>query len=274
MTCSSSSARYSSRLPGKCWYSTGLLTPARSAMSSIAAAWKPWATKTSCAARSNCSRRAPRGRRDVRRLGAAAGRGVCMAPSMLPAGSVGRAAAQPTGLPSDGDARRVPPFRRPRRARRAAGRLPSSDARCRGCAACCRPGRAGRSPMRGGEVFVRHTPWTGSGRRRRSAPRASARSTCTAWVARPPTGPTWPRCSPSASTGGHWTCRASGGRSRRRAGTTRSAGTARRSSTCSSTCVDLPGARAAVSRCTCSATPSAAWSACWSPLAVPTWWRR
>ena len=33
-----SRARYSSSLPGKCWYSTGLLTPARSAMSSIAAA--------------------------------------------------------------------------------------------------------------------------------------------------------------------------------------------------------------------------------------------
>ncbi len=37
--CWSSSARYRSSLPGKCWYSTGLLTPARSAMSSIAAAW-------------------------------------------------------------------------------------------------------------------------------------------------------------------------------------------------------------------------------------------
>ena len=35
---SSSSARYSSSLPGKCWYSTGLLTPARSAISSMAAA--------------------------------------------------------------------------------------------------------------------------------------------------------------------------------------------------------------------------------------------
>ncbi len=35
----SSSARYSSSLPGKCWYRTGLLTPAASAMSSIAAAW-------------------------------------------------------------------------------------------------------------------------------------------------------------------------------------------------------------------------------------------
>src|SRR5215471_8633834 len=52
----SSSARYSSSLPGKCWYRTGLLTPARSAMSSIAAAWYPCATKTSCAAASSCLR--------------------------------------------------------------------------------------------------------------------------------------------------------------------------------------------------------------------------
>src|SRR5215471_10937607 len=62
---SSSSARYSSSLPGKCWYSTGLLTPARSAISSMAAAWYPWATNTSCAAPSNCLRRAGRGSRVV-----------------------------------------------------------------------------------------------------------------------------------------------------------------------------------------------------------------
>src|SRR5215469_15453105 len=60
---SSSSARYSSSLPGKCWYSTGLLTPARSAISSIAAAWYPWATKTSRAAPSSCRRRAGFGSR-------------------------------------------------------------------------------------------------------------------------------------------------------------------------------------------------------------------
>lgn len=35
---SSSRARYSSSLPGKCWYTTGLLTPASSAMSSTDAA--------------------------------------------------------------------------------------------------------------------------------------------------------------------------------------------------------------------------------------------
>ena len=34
-------------------------------MSSIAAAWKPWATKTSCAAASNCLRRAPRERPEL-----------------------------------------------------------------------------------------------------------------------------------------------------------------------------------------------------------------
>src|SRR5215469_11139221 len=60
---SSSSARYSSSLPGKCWYSTGLLTPARSAISSIAAAWYPWATKTSRAAPKSCRRRAGFGSR-------------------------------------------------------------------------------------------------------------------------------------------------------------------------------------------------------------------
>ena len=36
--------------------------------------------------------------------------------------------------------------------------------------------------------------------------------------------------------------------------------------------VDRPGA-APGGRCTWSATPSAGWSACWSPAAVPTWWR-
>src|SRR4051794_10290523 len=60
-------------------------------MSSIAAAWKPWATNTSCAACSSCIRRALRGRRDVRRTGAAAWRGFCMAGQMLPAGHRGRA---------------------------------------------------------------------------------------------------------------------------------------------------------------------------------------
>src|SRR3954454_25341556 len=68
----SSSARYSSSLPGKCWYNTGLETPARSAMSSIAAAWYPFATNTSCAASSSCARRASRGRR-LPRFGAVSG---------------------------------------------------------------------------------------------------------------------------------------------------------------------------------------------------------
>src|SRR5437763_1894518 len=54
-------------------------------MSSIAAAWKPWATKTSCAARSSWTRRAPRGNREVRRAGRAGVlRGCCMTPGMLP----------------------------------------------------------------------------------------------------------------------------------------------------------------------------------------------
>ena len=38
---SSSSSTYSARLLGKCWYSTGLVTPAASAISSIDVAWKP-----------------------------------------------------------------------------------------------------------------------------------------------------------------------------------------------------------------------------------------
>ncbi|CNI61528.1 Uncharacterised protein [Mycobacterium tuberculosis] len=38
-TCRLSTARYSSSLLEKCWYRTGLLTPARSAISSIPAAW-------------------------------------------------------------------------------------------------------------------------------------------------------------------------------------------------------------------------------------------
>src|SRR5437763_3226326 len=62
----SRSARYSSSLPGKCWYSTGLDTPARSAMSSMAAAWYPCATKTSSADSSSCARRALRGSRPPR----------------------------------------------------------------------------------------------------------------------------------------------------------------------------------------------------------------
>ena len=42
---SSSSSTYSARLVGKCWYSTGLVTPAASAMSSIDVAWKPCSAK-------------------------------------------------------------------------------------------------------------------------------------------------------------------------------------------------------------------------------------
>ena len=48
---------------GKCWYSTGLLTWAVSAISSMAAPWKPRLTKTSCAARISCRRRSSRGSR-------------------------------------------------------------------------------------------------------------------------------------------------------------------------------------------------------------------
>ena len=70
--------------------------------------------------------------------------------------------------------------------------------------------------MRGGEVFVRRTPWTGPVDGSDGA-RASGRCTCTAWAARRRTGPTWPPCSPCASTAGRSTCPASAARSRRRA---------------------------------------------------------
>ena len=86
-----------------------------------------------------------------------------------------------------------------------------------------------------------------SGRRRGPArwtvptARASARSTCTGWVARRRTGPIWPPCWPSGSTAGRSTCPASAARSRRRAGGTRSAGTCGPSSTCSSTSSEQPG---------------------------------
>src|SRR5699024_7707986 len=62
----SSRARYSSSFPGKCWYSTGLETPARSAISSIDALWYPSWPKTSSAPSNSCARRASRGRRPER----------------------------------------------------------------------------------------------------------------------------------------------------------------------------------------------------------------
>src|SRR3954447_7519791 len=148
-TCSSSSARYSSRLPGKCWYSTGLLTPARSAMSSIAAAWNPCATNTSCAARSSWSRRAPRGRRDVRRLVAAAGRGGCMSGVMLPAGLRTACRAHPRGLPSIPMTEATAPD-----AVLSETPLPPLDS-------LVPPWPGEDVPVHGGEVFVRSTPWSG-----------------------------------------------------------------------------------------------------------------
>src|SRR5580693_4998264 len=62
----SSRARYRSSLPGKCWYRTGLLTPARSAISSMAAAWYPCVTNTSSAASRSCRRRSCLGSRVLR----------------------------------------------------------------------------------------------------------------------------------------------------------------------------------------------------------------
>src|SRR6516162_3903861 len=51
---SSSSSTYSARLLGKCWYSTGLVTPAASAISSIDVAWKPCCEKRSRATSKSC----------------------------------------------------------------------------------------------------------------------------------------------------------------------------------------------------------------------------
>ena len=131
-------------------------------------------------------------------------------------------------------------------ARRRDGRVPAvlSVGRPAARAHLAAPAVAGRAtlPVRGGEVFVRHTPWPGpvDGRRATARP-ASGRSTCTGWAGRRPTGPTWPRCSPSGSTAGRSTCPGSAGPSRRRAGGTRSAGTCAPSSTSSSTSRALPG---------------------------------
>lgn len=62
----STTARYRSSLEGKCWYRTGLLTPAWIAISSIPAEWYPRSTKISLAASSNCNLRALRGKRVLR----------------------------------------------------------------------------------------------------------------------------------------------------------------------------------------------------------------
>src|SRR4051794_27099901 len=123
-------------------------------MSSMAAAWKPWATNTSWAARSSCSRRAPRGRRDGRRLLAGTGRGGCMTEGMLPAGS--RTACRPAG-----DYGRVD-VRGPS-ARRRGGRRPArpSPTPLPQLTSLLPPWPGTQVPVRGGEVYVRTTPWRG-----------------------------------------------------------------------------------------------------------------
>src|SRR5215218_5699966 len=124
-------------------------------MSSMAAAWKPWATNTSCAARSNWSRRALLGRRDVRRLFTAAGDGGCMTEPMLPAGS-------PTALRAAGDYLRmdvrVPPPPGRTRGRPARRFLRHALAAVDGIAAAV----AGEGdPRPRGSGLIRSTPWTG-----------------------------------------------------------------------------------------------------------------
>src|SRR5215217_3309031 len=122
-------------------------------MSSIAAAWKPCATKTSCAARNSWTRRAPRGRRDERRLFTAAGRGGCMAPGMSPASSPTACRAHPEGLPSVAMSE-APASDAGRSATLSATPLPPLKA-------LLPPWPGEEIPVRGGAVFVRTTPWTG-----------------------------------------------------------------------------------------------------------------
>src|SRR3954447_18640057 len=120
-------------------------------MSSIAAAWKPWATKTSWAARSNCSRRAPLGRREVRRLLAGAGRGGCMTRPMLPAGS--RTACRAAGITVESMSGTTTAD--------AAPAAPSSTTPLPALTNLLPPWPGAQLAVRGGEVFVRRTPWTG-----------------------------------------------------------------------------------------------------------------
>src|SRR4051812_2612003 len=127
-------------------------------MSSIAAAWKPWATNTSCAACSSCIRRALRGRRDVRRTGAAAWRGFCMAGQMLPAGHRGRAWRGVTVeyvpvpvVPASSSTTPLP----------VSATLPA-------------PWPGETLAVGDGEVFVRRTPWSGPVDGTADAPRERA----------------------------------------------------------------------------------------------------
>ena len=134
-------------------------------------------------------------------------------------------------------ARRLPSERDVRRRRCPPPPLPS-----RGAGPASR-GRGRTLPVRGGEVFVRHTPWTGpSTRRTTREPRANAPCTCTAWAAPRPTGPTSRRCSPSGSRAGRWTSPASAAPGRRCAGATRSGVTSRRSIDVLEHIVQRPGA--------------------------------
>src|SRR5688500_18486740 len=125
-------------------------------MSSIAAAWKPCATKTSWAARSSCSRRAPRGRREVRRLFTAAGRGGCMAGRMLPASSR-NACRQPWRFTVEAMSE-VPA---PDALGSAAVPAVLSSTPLPALTSILPPWKGEDLPVHGGEVFVRYTPWAG-----------------------------------------------------------------------------------------------------------------
>ena len=136
----------------------------------------------------------------------AAGRGGCMARRCYR--RVHRTACRPgLGLPSNGCPRDPGPT-----CGSAPGRAPDCPRPPR--SASCRRGPGGRLSV-GGDG--RSSSGARRGRGRWTAPtgRASGRCSCTAWVARRRTGPIWRRCSPCASTGGPWTCRASAGPGRR-----------------------------------------------------------
>src|SRR5699024_11013071 len=61
----SMTSTYSVSFESKCWYRTGLVTPAAAAISSIDVAWKPFWVNTLVASSSSCVRRCARGIRDV-----------------------------------------------------------------------------------------------------------------------------------------------------------------------------------------------------------------
>src|SRR3954469_5799783 len=131
-------------------------------MSSIAAAWNPCATKTSWAAPSHRRRRAPLGRREVRRLVFTAGRGGCMTPSMLPAGSP--TAPRPTGDYLRMDVRPAPlspPGPRPAQRHPPAPPVRPTAPPRPPLSALLPPWPGEDVPVRDGDVFVRRTPWTG-----------------------------------------------------------------------------------------------------------------